>query len=161
MKTHHDSASETLQQVQQLPPILQVGKHILDRRLPRLIRQNNTIGKFSLHICSPNQVWQLQWVSEAAAKKELSWCFCRKQSKHKSITYSILSWIKWWVFTETVTVRICTARDSGLKSLERAWNLHCFQNGTEIGSSATQFKTQKSHGTFFFIRCRLIIWRLT
>lgn len=35
-QTHQDSSGETLQQVQQLPPIPQVSEHFFDGRLPRL-----------------------------------------------------------------------------------------------------------------------------
>lgn len=35
-KTHQDTASETLQKVQQLPPVSQIGEHVFDGRLPCL-----------------------------------------------------------------------------------------------------------------------------
>lgn len=51
LQTHQDRASETLQQIQQLPPIPQVREHVFDGRLPRLRGENSTTSKFGFMIC--------------------------------------------------------------------------------------------------------------
>ena len=54
-QTHQYSASETLQQFQQLLPISQVRKHVFDGRLPCLIEENSKIGKLGYAVCTKDE----------------------------------------------------------------------------------------------------------
>lgn len=68
-RTHQDSAGQTLQQVQQLPPILQIREHILDGRLPRLLRENSLrLSVCSLHQAARTITQRLQQAADKQAK---------------------------------------------------------------------------------------------